>query len=129
MRNIYKLNINKSFTVSLEEELSVSTNYLEMQKIRSRAALEWEIIIRDSNMLKDFVPSLSIQTLIENAIKHNALTTACPLRIVVKQDGHKIEVSNNIHKNIRRKFHPKWASQFDETLFFAYGGIHRPGKG
>lgn len=88
---------HKTFTATLEEELSVCVNYLEMQKIRFGAALEWEIAIENTQMLSGYVPFLSLQPLIENAIKHNILTRSCPLKVNILQMGKSIEVLNNIN--------------------------------
>ena len=40
------------------------------------------------------LPPAALQMLIENAIKHNEHTTACPLIIDVTTDGQRISVSN-----------------------------------
>lgn len=88
---------NKSFTATLEEELQICKIYLEMQKIRFGNALEWRLIIEDEERLKDLVPSLSLQPLIENAIKHNVLAKECPLTIMLIQEGKKIQVSNTLN--------------------------------
>jgi LytS/YehU family sensor histidine kinase len=88
---------NKKFTATLEEEVSICLNYLEMQKIRFTTSLNWEIIIEQEASLKKKVPSFSLQPLLENAIKHNALTAASPLNIKIHQFNNTIEVSNNIN--------------------------------
>lgn len=88
---------NKSFTATLAEELAVCNNYLEMQKIRFGDALYWEINIKDKRKTDGLIPSLSLQPLLENAIKHNILTTENPLKISIIQHDHTIEVSNNIN--------------------------------
>lgn len=91
---------NKQFTATLEEELSVCKNYLEMQQIRFGAAIEWELIIENTEQLKGQVPSFSLQPLLENAIKHNALAKQAPLKIIIRQQGAFISVSNNINSRV-----------------------------
>ncbi len=88
---------NKSFTATLEEELSICRNYLELQKIRFGDALEWELVVEENERLHEFVPSLSLQPLLENAIKHNVLTKFNPLKIAIRQRGEVIEVLNNVN--------------------------------
>jgi len=55
--------------VTLDEELEMVSNYLELEKIRFEERLEVNMIL-DAN-LKDFMlPPFSLQMLVENAIKH-----------------------------------------------------------
>jgi len=87
---------NNSNTVKLEEELKLCLDYLEMQKIRFGKALEYSFDIADEVKTQGFVPVFAIQMLLENAIKHNALTEDLPLKIeVIHRDGW-IKVSNNL---------------------------------
>ncbi|EJL65790.1 sensor histidine kinase [Flavobacterium sp. CF136] len=87
---------NNSQATTLDEELIFCINYLKMQKIRFNESLDWELKIENEAMLKGYVPSFSIQPLLENAIKHNKLTKLIPLRIVIEQNGDYISVSNSI---------------------------------
>lgn len=83
---------------TFEDELAICINYLEMQKIRFGSALNWEIIIQDQESLKQNLPSFSLQPLLENAIKHNALTSCMPLTIKICQRDDMIKISNNINQ-------------------------------
>lgn len=94
---------NNKFTTSLEEELSICLNYLEMQKIRFTDSLDWQIIIEDKASLQEKIPSFSLQPLLENAMKHNALTAQLPLHIKIHQFGNVIQVSNNINPKFYRE--------------------------
>lgn len=86
-------------TVKFEEELKLSLDYIEMQKIRFGDAILFEVNIPEE--AKDgIVPIFSIQLLLENAIKHNAFTTESPLYIKLFYDHGMIMVSNNIQKKI-----------------------------
>lgn len=88
---------NQSTVTTLEEELIICKNYLEMQKIRFAETLEWEIIINDPQHINGHVLSFSLQPLLENAIKHNVLTKQNPLKITIEQSGQYIWVSNNVN--------------------------------
>lgn len=90
---------NNSMATTLEEELRFCENYMEMQQIRFGEALGWDLQIEDLSMLQGFVPSFSLQPLLENAIKHNIFTKENPLQIIVRQQNNDISVSNTI--NIR----------------------------
>lgn len=82
--------------IPLKEELKLCRDYLDMQKIRFGNALVCTIIISDKNLEKGFVPSFSIQPLLENAIKHNELTEEAPLRIQIRENGDRVQVTNNV---------------------------------
>lgn len=91
------VSLNDSMVNTLEEELGFCKNYLEMQKMRFGAALEWEIKIRDREMLEGYLPTFSLQPLAENAIKHNRFTKQYPLRIIIEQKAEYISVSNTMN--------------------------------
>jgi sensor histidine kinase YesM len=55
--------------IPLKEEIALVNDYLELEKIRLEERLETNINI-DQQLLQTPVPPLSIQTLVENAIKH-----------------------------------------------------------
>lgn len=70
-------------------EIRLCNDYLEMQQIRFEDALVCTIDVPEQVMLQGFVPLFSIQSLIENAIKHNEVTEASPLKInVFYKEGH-----------------------------------------
>ncbi|PZR28469.1 MAG: sensor histidine kinase [Citrobacter freundii] len=55
--------------ISLKDEIELVNDYLELEKIRFEKRLNTTIEI-DDGLLQKQVPPLSIQTLVENAIKH-----------------------------------------------------------
>lgn len=88
---------NNIKVIPLDDELKLCEAYLSMQKIRFGEALTWSISVSNNNTHeKSFVPSFSIQPLVENAIKHNELTERHPLHITIKQINDRVKVSNNI---------------------------------
>ncbi|WP_177230418.1 sensor histidine kinase [Chitinophaga sp. CF118] len=89
---------NHKFSATLEQELIMCKNYLNMQKIRFGESLEWDLLIENAEKLKGYIPSFSLQPLLENAIKHNGLTRQQPLKITIRQYDDFIEVSNNINQ-------------------------------
>lgn len=61
--------LGKENLVTLEEELEMVSNYLELEKIRFEERLDVRLILDES--LNDFLlPPFSLQMLVENAIKH-----------------------------------------------------------
>ncbi len=91
------VSLNNSLATTLDEEIEICKNYLEMQKMRFGDALEWNLKIENQEMLKGLVPSFSLQPLLENAIKHNIFTKETPLKLLIEQQDNFITVSNAIN--------------------------------
>ena len=53
------------------------------------------------------LPPLTIQTLVENAVKHNVVSQKKPLHIDVKSVGNYIIIRNNIQLKITESYSPK----------------------
>jgi hypothetical protein len=83
-------------TTPLKDEIKLCVDYLEMQKIRFGASLCYSISIPGERLETGYVPSFAIQTLLENAIKHNGLTPQSPLNITIQCEADKIKVTNNL---------------------------------
>lgn len=82
--------------VKLEDELQLCWDYIEMQRIRFGNALTYRIDLPAVILHQKFVPYFSIQTLLENAIKHNQLTEDAPLNIAIVNEDEYISVINNL---------------------------------
>lgn len=99
LSNVYRFQLRNSNIVSLRDELSFTRSYLYMMQVRFGTALEANIQV-DPDWMESTLPSVSIQLLVENAIKHNALSKEQPLKIEIaskKVDGEAhIVVSNDI---------------------------------
>jgi two-component system, LytTR family, sensor kinase len=89
------ITLNNENLAKLSDELKFCLDYLELQKGRFGEALKYSIEIPEE-IKSGFVPVFSVQHLLENAIKHNALTNENPLLIEVKYDNSRIIVTNNI---------------------------------
>ena len=81
--------------VPLKDELEFVKKYIDLLKVRFPEGFHVELNIHE-NMLNKYVLPCAIQLLIENAIKHNAVTTDKPLIIKVETDENHVWVSNNI---------------------------------
>lgn len=81
--------------VTVQEELRLCEDYIEMQRIRFGAALIYRIGPMEA-VHNRLVPYFSIQILLENAIKHNDFTEEIPLCIEVSPVNQDILVSNNL---------------------------------
>ncbi|MDN5286454.1 MAG: Histidine kinase [Mucilaginibacter sp.] len=87
----------------LDEEFKLLQDYLEMQKIRFGTALICTITVPEESFKSYYLPSFSLQPLLENAIKHNELTEETPLEIAIFQQDGRIVVSNNLQKKKMRE--------------------------
>jgi LytS/YehU family sensor histidine kinase len=94
----YILEIRDKKLVSLREELDFLHAYLFLLKERFGENLQINIHV-DSSCLDRQMVSLSLQLLIENAIKHNIISTQKPLfiELSVNPQGHLV-VKNNLQK-------------------------------
>ena len=83
---------------SIDQEIKLCEDYLNMQKIRFGEALHYEVNI-SADIREKQLPIFSIQPLVDNVLKHNSFTVADPVRISVAASDGWIFVRNN--KNIK----------------------------
>jgi sensor histidine kinase YesM len=86
--------------VQLKEEIEFAMNFFYLLKIRYQHGLVMKIEINNIISENYLLPPLSIQILIENAIKHNHFTEKNPLLIEVKVIEEHVTVSNN--RNVKQ---------------------------
>lgn len=91
----YLLLTNERPTVEVKEELSFLQSYLFLEQIRFENMLFVEITKDDSVLNKQIIP-VSLQLLVENALKHNITTINHPLTIRIDITSKGITVSNNL---------------------------------
>ncbi len=87
--------------ITLKEELELIKTYLFIQQKRFGNALRLEV--NTNNEDKIFVPPLTLQLLIENALKHNAIGKDTPLLIKIYTEEGKLVVSNNINVKLTKE--------------------------
>ena len=85
--------------MKFDEELKLSLDYIEMQKIRFGNSIHFEVNIPDEAKA-GLLPVFSIQMLLENAIKHNAFTTESPLHIKLFCENGWLTVSNTVRHKV-----------------------------
>ncbi|MFQ3214994.1 MAG: hypothetical protein ACI9L9_002517 [Marivirga sp.] len=89
----YVLEVQKEELITVAEELVFIDNYLDLQKIRFGENLQ--ITISKINH-EGYIPPLSLQLLIENAIKHNIISSEEPLKISIEEANNYLVISNNL---------------------------------
>lgn len=89
----YVLQNSQNMEVPLKEELAFVEAYSYQFKIRYADKIFFDINISD-DYLDYMLPSLSLQPLIDNAVKHNAITSRHPMHISIYVEDGMLIVSN-----------------------------------
>jgi len=99
----YVLEQKSKELVTVDEELNFARTYMSLLKMRFEDSIIFEIPDKATNPESKVVP-LSLQLLLENAVKHNMVTTSKPLHIRIYEDGDYLVVMNNLQtKQIVKK--------------------------
>lgn len=91
----YILQNGQNTTSTLAEELRFAEAYGYLFKIRYADKLFFDVAI-DGSLENHTLPSLTLQPLIDNAVKHNMITRSRPFRISIRTEGEQLVVSNPI---------------------------------
>ena len=83
--------------IPLEEELKFAKSYMELLNMRYEGGIIFSIPETVSNPDLKIVP-LSLQLLLENAVKHNVITSDNPLKIKIYEENGFLSIENNINK-------------------------------
>lgn len=88
---------------ALESELTFIHSYFHLLKTRHGQGIQLDVAINENDKTR-LLPPLSLQMLIENAVKHNVIHAGKPLTIEIKStpNGHLI-VRNNLQRKPTRR--------------------------
>ena len=93
---VFRYTLQNKDVISLEEELKFTKAYCTLMQIRYGESLQFVLKINSQYNSYSIIP-LSLQTLVENAIKHNVVSNKQPLIITISTTENKmISVSNPI---------------------------------
>lgn len=92
-RYILKSRDNES--VPLSEELKFAENYVKLQQTRFEKGFEVDINVPEAYQHRKIVP-VTLQNLVENAIKHNVIDEEKPLVVNIFVEDEKLVVQNNL---------------------------------
>jgi len=99
----YVLEQKSKALVTVDEELEFAKTYMSLLKMRFEDSIIFEIPESSSNPEAKVVP-LSLQLLLENAVKHNMVTSNKPLHIKIYESNDMLVVENNLQpKQIVKK--------------------------
>ena len=93
----YILEIREQELIPLEEELKCIRAYEYLLSIRFGNHIQFELINLE-NLTGKYIIPLSIQMLIENAVKHNIVSQSKPLRVKIELVGNELVVMNNLQE-------------------------------
>ncbi len=97
LANIYRYVISnkQEQLVKVEEEVNFIKSYYHLLKVRFEDALKLEINL-PKQVLKSSIPPLTLQILVENAVKHNKVDESNSLQIYIGAiDNTYLRISNN----------------------------------
>lgn len=112
LSNVFRYNLEKSdeILVTLSEEINLLNSYFDLQVIRFGNTIKLDIDI-DVTKLNFLIPPLTLEILVENALKHTVFDIHKPLIIKIYTNIHDLIVENN--------FNPK--SEFSKQDSFGIG--------
>ena len=119
----YLLQSSEKELIPLSEELDFIKAYYYLLKTRFEEGLMLDIYAgNESN--SQFIPPLTLQILLENAVKHNEVSAEMPLHIIISSEKeNQMSVSNNL----QRKTHAMRSTQKGlANLFAKYKLLHQP---
>ena len=91
----YVLKSKENILVELREELKFIESYIALHKERLGDGIDVQYMIDKSGIEKKIAP-LTLQLLVENAIKHNIVSKENPLYIEINSDSNFIVIKNNL---------------------------------
>ncbi|MGE5348336.1 MAG: sensor histidine kinase [Actinomycetota bacterium] len=95
----YVLETVEQPTATLGKELEFMRSYLLLQQMRHGNDLTWSVNL-PAGMLELVMPPLSLQVVLENAIKHNIINNSKPLHIEIGGEEMMLVVSNRLQPKI-----------------------------
>ncbi len=122
--NLYRsvLQSSKMDFIQLRDELQILNDYWRLLKIRFKHSIDLSIEI-DEDKLDSLIPPLSLQLLVENAVKHNEATVEKPLTISIEFEDDHLIVSNKMNV----KTYPEHSEKVGlRNLQQRFTALHRP---
>lgn len=94
----YILDNSDKASISVHEEYNITKQYLEILQQRYANFLIIEDHVKLNDIKNKKTPPLVLQQLIENAVKHNRIDEASPLKIKLSSTENYFTVTNNLNK-------------------------------
>ncbi|KAF6657343.1 cache domain-containing sensor histidine kinase [Paenibacillus polymyxa] len=121
-----RYSINGKDIVAAREELKHIERYIGLQKARFGARLQVEVIWEDT-LMELPIPRLSVQTLVENSIKHALEKVSSDILIVISAESGATDATISVRDNgpgisedklkiVLDSFHEKWEERESEHI-------------
>ena len=117
----YMIKSEEEEVVSLRDELVFVRLYVDLLKVRFPEGFEVSINVPEESLAR-FVPPCSIQLLIENVTKHNAVSADNPLKIEVEVRGENVYVRNNIVPKLTKSQSTGLGQKYIRQLYMDLSG-------
>jgi LytS/YehU family sensor histidine kinase len=89
--------------VLLRDEMQFMQDYFSLLKIRFEDALQLETEVDETLWDQYLIPPISLQVLLENAVKHNEFSETSPLQIQLVVVEHELQMRNRLKEKKLRK--------------------------
>ena len=101
LSNVFRYSLTNSdeILVTLSEELKLLNSYFELQLIRHQGLIKLESSV-DVSKLDYLIPPLTLEILIENALKHTVFDKHNPLKICIYSREEQLIIENNFNPKI-----------------------------
>lgn len=134
LSNVFRYTLQNKEVITLAEEVDFTKSYCALMQIRYGDSLRFVFDLQPEYLSYQIVP-LSIQTLVENAIKHNIVDKKQPLTVTIRTaiDGSTVTVSNPMQlrkqaeegegiglANLAERYRLKWQK---EIIIREAGGV------
>jgi hypothetical protein len=93
----YLLQSSHNALVPLSTELSFIRSFGFLLETRYGSALDFQLRV-DDECSNHYLPTLTLQILVENAIRHNVIEVQRPLRILIEVKNDQLTVTNTIQR-------------------------------
>jgi len=96
----YVLEHSENEVVSLQTELDFIQHYIAVLQTKFGAGIQFKIDI-SAHAKEKGIAMVTLQMLIDNAIKHNIVRAATPLKVIISDEGNFLTIKNN--KQVRKQ--------------------------
>jgi two-component system, LytTR family, sensor kinase len=91
----YTISAHEHVLIPLSEEFKFTQDYIELQKLRFEDSFFCSITVPQEQISQYQIPVYALQSLVENAFKHNSFSEEKPLKVSIELKADLLIVSNN----------------------------------
>lgn len=127
LSTVLRYTLQNKEVITLDDEMKCVHSYCDMMQIRYGENLKFEFDIDEKYSNYKVLP-LSIQSLVENAVKHNVISSKQPLLVTIASSENSVAVANPIQKkatpeegngiglvNLSERYRLKWDKEVEIT--------------